>query len=77
MYNLNFYAELERRRDEIAELDRELEAAAFLQDSAAPRSLLFHLGRQLSNAGERLQSRYGKYSKQPRVHVSEVSYRFN
>jgi hypothetical protein len=77
MYDLNFYAELERRRDEMAELNREVEAAALLQDPAGHRSLLFRLGRQLSSVGERLQSRYGKHSKRPRIHVSEVSYRFN
>lgn len=76
MYHFEIYAELERRNDQVAELNREFEASALLGEPVG-EGLLYALGKQLSNAGERLQARYGREVKRPRVHVSEVSYRFN
>lgn len=76
MYHVELYAELERRNEQVAELNREYEASALLGEEVGG-GLLYALGRQLSQAGDRLQARYGGEAKRPRVHVSEVSYRFN
>lgn len=76
MYHFELYAELERRKDQVAELNHEYEASALLGEPVGG-GLLYALGRQLSSAGDRLQARYGSEAKRPRVHISEVSYRFN
>lgn len=76
MYPLELYAELERRKDQVAELNREYEASALLGEPMGGGPL-YALGRRLSHAGDRLQARYGRRVRRPRVHVSEVSYRFN
>lgn len=76
MYWSNLYAEILRREDQVAEIQREQEARDLLGEQAKSyHRILLAFGKQLSNAGNSLQSRYGGGDQ--RSNPSEVSYRFN
>jgi hypothetical protein len=78
MYCLaNLFAEQDRRQEMVEEIIREQTIRDLLADKRPFNPLLYTLGKQLSNAGERLQARYGRVAARTRPRQTDVSYRFN